>query len=138
VTRLKSVRRLSRYVMICASCVLLLGLAACKAEPSASPTPSPSPGGTIVRSDSLVSGEITEIKRQQSGYPWQVSVLIHSSDNVDSLPNPTSDKVGQVVTMWTDQDLTSLKVGDLIIANVKLAGDVEHGTRLYIYNIQLR
>ncbi len=49
----------------------------------------------------------------------------------------TKDKVGQVITCNTDQDVSSLKVGQVISANVKYVGDVpKPGITLYIYNIK--
>ncbi len=103
-----------------------LVLSACSGSsnpsPSPSPTaiPSPGGGGAVVRSDSIISGEIRAIRQQTAGYPWEVGVLVKSSESVDSLPNPTGDKVGQLIT-----------------ARVKYIGDVPRpGISLYIYNIK--
>ena len=97
-------------------CVLLVVLTAC-ASPSPVPTPTQTStppgggGGLVIRSDSNITGEIKAISRQTTGYPWKMDVLILSSDNVESLPNPTADKVGEVITAETDEDLSSFKVG---------------------------
>ena len=70
------------------------------------------------------------------GYAWEIDVLVNSVQNADSLPNPVSDKVSQVIKCRIDQDVSALEVGQIITANVKLTGDVERGTLLYIYNIK--
>lgn len=107
--------------------------------PNTSPSPSPSKGGggAVVQSDSIISGEIKVIRQQTTGYPWEVDVLIQSAEDVDSLPNPVKDKVGQVVTAKTDEDLSSFHVAQQITARVKYVGDVPlPGISLYIYNIK--
>jgi hypothetical protein len=122
--------------LLCLIIILVLVLNACTSAPAPAPTPSPGEGGTVVRSDSLITGEIRAIRQQPTGYPWEIDVLIQSSNNVDSLPNPTSDKVGQVVTAQTDEDLSSFNIGETIKARIKYVGDVpEPGISLYIYNI---
>ncbi len=125
-----------------------LALAACSTSapsptqtPTVTPTPSPGPGGggAVVRSDSLITGEIRAIRAQASGYPWEVDVLVQTSDSVDDLPNPTKDKVGQVITAKTDEDMKAFQAGQAITANVKYAGDVPRpGIVLYIYNVKAK
>lgn len=115
---------------------LVFGLAGCRAA-ATSPSPSPTPGGgTVIRSDSVVVGQIAELKAQTTGYPWEVKLRLVSSEDVAGLPNPTKDSVGEVITAQTDESLSSFQVGEAVTANVKLAGDVEHGITLYIYNIR--
>jgi hypothetical protein len=95
-------------------------------------------GGAIINSDSLVTAQIQAINKQASGYPWQLDVLIQSSVDVGTLPNPTKDSVGKVISVKTDQDMTTFKVNDAITAKVKYVGDVPlPGITLYIYNIAL-
>ena len=102
-----------------------------------STTPSPDGSGTVVRSDSIITGEIKAIRQQTTGYPYEMDVLVLSSNSVDSLTNPTMDKVGQVITAYTDEDVSSFKAGQAITAQVKYAGDVpQPGISLYIYNIE--
>jgi hypothetical protein len=95
-------------------------------------------GATVIQSDSIITGEIRAIRPKSTGYPWEMDVLVQSSENVENLPNPTADKVEQVITVRTDEDLSSLKVGQKISANVKYVGDVpKPGISLYIYNIKI-
>ena len=117
--------------------VLILSACSTNSSPTSTPTPSPGGGGAVVRSDSIITGEIRAIRQQTTGYPWEVDVLVQSSDNVDSLPNPTIDKVGQVITTKTDENMSSFKVGQVISARVKYVGDVpQPGISLYMYNIE--
>lgn len=118
-----------------------LMLTACSGASTPKPTPTPpSPpgGGAVVQSDSIITGEIKAIRQQATGYPWEMDVLIQSSQSVDSLPNPTKDKVGQVITAETDEDVSSLKAGQTVSARVKYIGDVpQPGISLYIYSIEM-
>ena len=93
-------------------------------------------GGSLVQSDSIITGDIQAIKSMATGYPWEIDVLVKSSQDVDTLVNPTSDKVGQIVQFRTDENTEGLKVGQSITAHVKLTGDVIVGTTLYIYDIK--
>lgn len=117
--------------------VLILSVMAVSACKSSSPTPTPGPGGgAVINSDSIITGEIKAISPQTTGYPWEVDVVVQSSENIGSLPNPTSDKVGQVATAKTDQDMKSFTIGQAITARVKYVGDVpKPGISLYIYDI---
>jgi hypothetical protein len=125
------------FLMVALMVILsLLGLSACSSPASPATTPSPG-GGAVVQSDSVVTGEIKAIRPETSGYPWEVDVLVRTSEDVDSLVNPTKDKVGQVITARTDQDMSTFRVGQVITSRVKYVGDVPRpGISLYIYNIR--
>ena len=118
-------------------------LTACSKTPSPTtvpPTTTPvvggPGGGAIINSDSVVTAQIQAINKQTSGYPWQLDVLIQSSVDVGTLPNPTKDSMGKVISVKTDQNMTSFKTNDVITARVKYVGDVPlPGITLYIYNI---
>ena len=118
-------------------------LAACtgKANPATTTTVSTGTGGgggAVINSDSIISGTIKAIHQQSTGYPWEIDVQIKTSQDVGSLPNPAKDKIGQVVTMKTDQDISKFVVGQNISARVKYVGDVPlPGITLYIYNIEV-
>jgi hypothetical protein len=96
-------------------------------------------GGAVINSDSIVTAQLQAINKQSTGYPWQLDVLIQSSVDVGNLPNPTKDSVGKVISLKTDQDMTSFKVNDVVTAKVKYVGDVPRpGITLYMYNIALQ
>jgi hypothetical protein len=123
-----------RQTLFLATVVAILLLTGCARVATA-----PGPGGTIINSDSIVTATIQAIRQQTSGYPWELDILIQDSVNVGSLPNPTKDSVGKVITVETDQNIISLKVNDVITAKVKYVGDVpKPGITLYIYNIELQ
>jgi hypothetical protein len=136
------IQNILRLVALGLICVLILGAAACKSRtPTTATTTTSSPiGGALVNSDSIVTAKIQTIQKQTTGYPWTVNVLIQSSVDVDSLVNPTKDSVGKVITVKTDQDMTSFKTGDVVTAKVKYTGDVNTpgGVNLYMYNIALQ
>ncbi len=92
--------------------------------------------GAIIDNNSLMVGEIKTVKSISTRYSWEIDVLVKSVQNVNTLPNPISDKVGQVISCQTNEDATKLKSGQTITANVQLSGDVERGTILYIHNIR--
>lgn len=128
-----------RYLLIMTLAIVLsvLMLSGCSGTGSAATTPSPGGGGAVVQSDSVITGEIKAIREKTTGYPWEVDVLVRSSENVDSLVNPTKDKVGQVITAKTDEDMSTFRAGKAITARVKYVGDVPlPGISLYIYNIR--
>ncbi len=109
------------------------------ASPAPVPTPGGPGGGTVINSDSVVTAKIQAIRQETSGYPWELDVLIQDSVDVGTLPNPTKDSIGKVVTAKTDQDMSPFKVNDVVTARVKYVGDVPRpGISLYIYDIALQ
>ena len=103
-------------------------------------TPGISGGGAVINSDSIVTAKIQGITGQSAGYPWKLDVLIQNTVDVGTLPNPVKDSVGKVVTVVTDQNMTSYKVNDVVTAKIKYAGDVNipGGISLYMYNVALK
>jgi hypothetical protein len=87
-------------------------------------TPGIPGGGAVINSDSIVTAKIQSITGQSAGYPWKLDVLIQNTVDVGTLPNPVKDSVGKVVTVVTDQNMTSYKVNDVVTAKIKYAGDV--------------
>ena len=100
-------------------------------------TPDKPGGGAVVNSDSVVTAKIQGITKQIEGYPWKLDVLIEYTQSVDSLPNPVQDSVDKVVTVVTDEDMTSYKINDVVLGRIKYVGDVNTpgGIRLYMYNV---
>jgi hypothetical protein len=106
--------------------------------PSATPVVPGGPGGgAIINSDSITTGKIVAIRTNPTGYPVQIDLEVQKSVDVGQLPNPTKDKVGQVITINTDQDVSAFKVGQVITGSIKYAGDVpKPGITLYISGIR--
>ncbi len=93
-------------------------------------------GGLVIQSDSIIRGRVVAVRPQMGGYPWEADVLVLSSQSVGDLPNPTADKVGQVITVRSNEDLSGIEPGTDITARVKYAGDVpQPGIFLLIYDI---
>jgi len=137
-------KNIFRMAAVVGAVILVLSAIACKSKPTtttitATTTANPI-GGALVNSDSIVTAKIQTIQKQITGYPCAVDVLIQSSVDVDSLVNPTKDSIGKVITVKTDQDMTSFKTGDVVTAKVKYTGDVNTpgGVNLYMYNIALQ
>ncbi len=100
-------------------------------------TSTPPGNGAVINSDSIISGDIKDIRQETTGYPWEVDVLILSSQDVGNLPNPVKDKIGQVVTLKSETDMTGFRAGMKISARVKYVGDVpKPGISLLIYDIK--
>ncbi len=120
--------------------VAIFALTGCvgAAGPVTGPAPGGPGGGAVINSDSIVTAKIQAIRHPASGYPWELDILIQDSVDVGSLPNPTKDDVGKVITVKTDQDMAFFKVSDTVTAKVKYVGDVPRpGITLYIYDIAL-
>lgn len=103
-----------------------------------SSTPGRPNGGAVINSDSVVTVQIKVSRKQATGYPWEVDVLIQTSVDVDTLPNPTTNLVGKVVTVKTSTDMNLFKNGDVVTAKIKNVGDVNTpggGISLYMYNV---
>jgi len=103
-------------------------------------TPGIPGGGAVINSDSIVTAKIQSITGQSAGYPWKLDVLIQNTVDVGTLPNPVKDSAGKVVTVVTDQNMTSYKVNDVVTAKIKNVGDVNTpgGISLYMYNVALK
>ena len=119
--------------------MLTMSSVACKINNNTTKTStSVVPGrGAVINSDSSVTAQIQSITAQFTGYPWKLNVLIQSTSDVGTLPNPVANSAGNVVTVVTDQDITAYKVNDAITAKIKYAGDVNTpgGINPYMYNI---
>lgn len=127
-------KRLAVLFVMALATIAILAPAGC----NNSPTPGRPNGGAVINSDSIVTAQIKESRKQSSGYPWEADVLIQTSVDVGTLPNPTKNSIGKVVTVKTDTDMNLFKIGDVVTAKIKNTGDVNTpggGITLYMYNI---
>jgi hypothetical protein len=118
---------------------LILSATACKNSSTTTTATSPviSPGnGEVINSDSVDTVQIVDINPQSTGYPWQLDVVIESTSSVGTLFNPVALNVGDVVSVVTDQDMSTFNADDVVTAKIKYTGDVNipGGIRLYIYD----
>jgi hypothetical protein len=90
-----------------------------------------------IHNDSLVTGKITAVRVSYSGFPWEIDLQIESSQDVSDLANYTRDKIGQIITASTDQDVRLIKAGDYLTAHVQLATEPGSSrTFFYIHQTQ--
>ena len=120
-------------VFLLAALVGCTGASTTTSSTTTTPTGTGPIGGTIIRSDSIVTAEITSPERDVNGV--EIDVRVISTQNVEDLPNPVADKVNQVVTVRIDGDISSFRVGDKITGHIKYSGDVEHGIFLQMSDI---
>jgi len=88
--------------------------------------PSPVPAAP---NDSIVTARAIATKKQPDGSMWEVTIEIQNSEDVPGYLNATKDKIGQQMTVLTNDDMSWLKTRQLIRANVRLEGDER--TRFY-------
>lgn len=120
--------------------MLVLSAAACKSStttPTATSTAITPGNGAVINSDSIDTVQIVDINPQSTGYPWQLDVVIESTVSVGTLFNPVALNVGDVVSVVTDQDMSTFNANDVVTAKIKYAGDVNipGGIRLYMYHV---
>ena len=119
-------------VIIVTAAVILTG---CSGKTSTT-TPGGPGGGAVINSESVITATIKAINKQTTGYPWSVDIMVKTSQDVGTLPNPVADKIGIVVNVKTDVDMSAFKAGDNIHAHVKYVGDVpKPGISLYLFDI---
>jgi hypothetical protein len=95
-------------------------------------------GGTVIGTDSIVILKIQSIANASAGSgSWKLDVLIENTLSGNDLPNPVKDTLGKVVSVMTDQDMSSYKVNDVVNAKIKDVGDVDlpGAIVLYIYDV---
>ena len=90
----------------------------------------------IVDNAALVTGKVTLVSRSDASYPWQMAIQVEKIENVGDLPNAVDAQDGQVLTVLTDQNLDNLFPGQEITGTVKLSGNVEGDTFLYLSAIE--
>ena len=134
-------RRLFTVLLCLTLITTVISIGACRGNSTpAPPTPTPgSPGGgAVIKTDSFVTARIQSIAKA-SADSWKLDVLIENIQDVNDLPNPVKDSFGKVVSVMTDQDMTSYKVNDVVTAKIKDVGDVDlpGAIVLYIYDVAL-
>jgi len=91
----------------------------------------PPPSGVpAAPNDSIVTAKVLDIIRLEGEMPWELVVEIQSSEDVPGFNNATKAKVGETITVSTNEDASKLEKDQVITARVQLKGD-EH-IRFYI------
>ena len=98
-----------------------------------------SPGGATAGppGDSKITGEAKAVHQYTSGYPYDVDFIVLTSEDVDTLPNPTKESIGAEITAQTNEDIQGLDPGEKFTANVKWAINASKPVPIfYIYNVK--
>ena len=92
------------------------------------------PALPAVPNNSTVTAKVINVQEGEGVIPWVLTIEILSSQNVPDYPNDTSDKVGQQLLVRTMDNVSQLKAGQIITANLRFEGD-EQSYFYYIWNI---
>ena len=123
------------FFLFCIAATIVTGAVGCGSTATATTTTGPVIG-EVINSDSFITAEIKALREETTGYPWEVDILVKTSQNVGDLPNPTKDSIGKVITVKTDLNMTKFQARDIISAKVKYTGDVpKPGITLFLYDI---
>jgi hypothetical protein len=97
-------------------------------------TTSSHPPLPAVPNNSMVTAKVIDIQDDGGVIPWALTIEIRTSQDVPGYPNDTSDKIGLQLLVRTMDDVSQLKAGQIITANVRFEGD-EQSYFYYIWNI---
>ena len=112
--------------------------------PSASSVPTASPTQPLVSpiavepNDSAVTARLVVVRGSTlATMPrWEVDMEIYTSTDVFGLANLTKDKVGQTITVYTNQYMLGFSQGQGISCNVKLVSGGPEGS--YYFTEQIK
>ncbi|GEM_PF-2725261 len=122
--------------------LLLAGMFACAYKESSPSGPSrakesttpPVPPGLqtvpVVPNDSVVTGTVRAVRSTAGRFPWEIDIKIQTSQDVPGYINLTKQKIGEVISVRTKENVAQLQVGQVITARVKVVGD-EKGVFYY-------
>ena len=103
---------------------------------SATPTPTNAPLTPPVLNDSLVTGRIDNV-RQESLDTTALDLYVQRSEDVDSLPNLTGDRAGDVIIVLVPgAEADSLVVGDNVRMYIQMRGGPDHPFAFYGSQLQ--
>ena len=73
--------------------------------------------------DSIVTAKVIDVMATTDDFPWELVIQIQSSEDVPGFGNFTKERVGETISVRTQEDLSQLEKGQLITAHVRLQGD---------------
>ncbi|MDD5287565.1 MAG: hypothetical protein PHY28_00410 [Dehalococcoidales bacterium] len=114
--------------------VVLLSLTVVSCTDEAPVTTSPPVQVPAAPNDSIVTAETVAIQEGEGSLPWVLTIEIQTSQNVPGTPNMTSDKIGQQLLVRTDENVSKLRIGQVITAHVRFEGD-EHSSFYFMWDI---
>jgi len=90
----------------------------------------PHSGVPAAPNDSIVTARVIDILDGSGDFPCEAVIEIQTSEDVPGYINATVQRIGERITVKTSEDISHLKVGQIIRANVKLEGDEQN--RFYL------
>jgi len=90
----------------------------------------PSPPSTVEPNETIITGNLVEVRVISGDYPWELDVKVFSASDVVGRKNLIKAQVDQVITARTKQYLLGFSKGQGITCNMRVEGD-EKGT----YNV---
>ena len=128
-------RRTFLLTLILAMAFSLGGMISCAEKPPEPPSPPPPTPVPAAPNDSIVTAEVITIKRLTDNMVWELIIEVEDSQDVPGYLNATRQKIGQQMAVRSDEDVSRLKVGQVITAHVRLEGD-ERTRFYYAWDIQ--
>jgi len=83
----------------------------------------------VIPNDSIVTAKIIDLINVPHDSIWEITIEIKTSEDVPGLANITKSMIEEIITVKTNDDLSRLEKGQIIIAHVELKGD--EWTRFY-------
>ena len=114
---------------ILATALSLGGMISCAERPPEPPPPQPPAPVPAAPNDSIVTAKVIAIQSPNNNTAWEITIEVDDSQDVPGYLNATRQKIGQQMAVQTDEDVSRLKVGEVITAHVRLEGDER--TRFY-------
>jgi len=108
--------------------------------PTIAPTPAPAPPPPrpipvpATPNESIVVGKVIAIRSLPGNMLCEITIEVQSSQDVPGYPNVIKEKIGQQISVQTEENSAQLKAGQVITAHIKLEGD-ERSKFYYAWDI---
>jgi len=86
-------------------------------------SPGPPSGVQAAPNDSIVTANVIDIITATGNFPWELVIEIQNSEDVPGFGNFTKERVGETISVRTQEDISQLEKGRIITAHVRLQGD---------------
>lgn len=86
-------------------------------------SPRPPSGVPAAPNDSIVTAKVIDVIATTGNFPWELVIEIQSSEDVPGFGNFTKERVGETISVRTQEDISQLEKGQIITAHVRLQGD---------------
>jgi hypothetical protein len=127
--------RHSAWVFVPPAIILtILVTAACSDKTAVTVISSAQPEMPAVPNDSIVTAKIINIQTGDGAIPWVLTVNLLTSQDVPGMSNVTAAQIGQQLIVRTMDDISGLKIGQIINAHLRFEGD-EKSSFYYIWDM---